>query len=91
VSGEGTGGRISPEDTGQVPAWRVQAGDRLLIGGLPAEVTDVRAGFWWFPSGHRDYGVAIGWKAGSSSGLLFRKAGDILPRVTTTTPEEGTP
>jgi hypothetical protein len=41
-----------------------------------AEVTDVRHGRS-FPEG-RGHGVAIGWRSGSSSGLLFRKASDIL-------------
>ncbi len=78
--------RISGPSAGteQAAAGDVRAGDRLLLdGGQAAEVTDIRYGSWWFPppDGHSP-GVAIGWKAGSSSGVLFRKAGDILQRVT---------
>jgi hypothetical protein len=65
-----------------VAARDVQAGDRLLLeDGQAAEVTDIRHGFYWLESGHEP-GIAIGWKAGSSSGVLFRKASDILQRVT---------
>jgi len=68
--------------TEQVPAREVQVGNILLLDdGTLAEVTDIGHGFHWFPDG-RQYGVAIGWKSpGTSSGLLFRKASDILHRV----------
>jgi hypothetical protein len=46
------------------------------------EVTDISAGFYWFPPPDgRSLGLAIGWKAGSTSGLLFRKTSDLLERV----------
>lgn len=60
----------------------VEPGDVLLLdGGLRAEVTDVKLGYYRYPEG-RGHGVAIGWKSGSSSGLLFRHASDMLTRVT---------
>ena len=66
--------------TENVLAEDVEAGDRLLYDGRIAEVTDTRLGFYRFPEG-RLPGVSIGWKAGSSSGLLFRRASDLLQRI----------
>jgi hypothetical protein len=63
-----------------VRAEHVMAGDILLLDdGIHAEVDDVRHGLYWFPDGQA-HGVAIGWQAGRSSGLLFRKASDVLAR-----------
>ena len=67
--------------TENVLAEDVEAGDRLLYDGHVAEVTDTRLGFYRFPEG-RLPGVSIGWKAGSSSGLLFRRASEMLQRIT---------
>jgi hypothetical protein len=65
-----------------VPAEQVGEGDVLLLDGeMRAEVTDIRYGYYWFPAG-RQQGVSIGWKSGTSSGLLFRKASDSLHRIT---------
>jgi len=64
-----------------VAAGEIEPGDILLLdSGIQAEVTDVRDGFYRFPSG-REMGVAIGWKLGTSSGLLFRRASDMLQRL----------
>jgi len=81
------GGWISgpslPQGTEPVPAGEVEPGDVLLLDdGTRAEVTDTAFGFYHFAAGH-EHGVALGWRSGSSSGLLFRKAGDILLRVAT--------
>ncbi len=79
----GAGGWISGPSASiePVPAEAIEAGDFLLLDdGIQAEVTDVRYGFYWFPGG-REQGVSIGWRAGTSSGMLFRKASDILHRV----------
>jgi hypothetical protein len=87
VSGEEVrqdqGGWISGPSfsTENVLAGDVEPGDRLLYDGHAAEVTDTRLGFYRFPEG-RMPGVSIGWKAGNSSGLLFRKASDMLQRIT---------
>jgi hypothetical protein len=59
----------------------VEAGDVLLLDDYTcAEVTDNSQCFYWFPDGHGP-GVAIGWRSGNSSGLLFRKASDTLHRL----------
>jgi hypothetical protein len=52
----------------------------LVDDGTRAEVTDIRYGFYRFPAG-RGQGVAIGWRSGASSRLLFRKGSDILDRL----------
>ncbi len=52
----------------------------LLDDGTRAEVTDLGEGYYHFPGG-RQLGVALGWRAGTSSGMLFRKASDILLRL----------
>jgi hypothetical protein len=78
------GGWISgpSADTEPVPAGQIEAGDYLLLDDRTrAEVTDIRDGFYRFAAG-RELGVAIGWKSGTSSGMLFRRAGDILHRLT---------
>jgi hypothetical protein len=60
----------------------VETGDRLVYDNRVIEVTDFAAGYYWFPppDGHSP-GVAIGWKAGNSSGLLFRHGSDLMERV----------
>lgn len=70
------GGWISspslPCATEPVAAELVEPGDVLALDdGTRAQVTDVRFGFYYVPEG-RGQGVAIGWKAGTSSGLLLR-------------------
>ena len=52
----------------------------MLDDGTRAEVTDVRHGEFHLDSGHGQ-GVAIGWKSGRSSGLQFRRAGDLVQRI----------
>jgi hypothetical protein len=89
VSGEevrqGQGAWISgPSITSEsVMAQDIEPGDRLVYDNRVIEVTDFAAGYYWFPppDGHSP-GVAIGWKAGNSSGLLFRHGSDLLERVT---------
>ena len=80
------GGWISgpSADAEPIAAEDIRAGDRLLLDdGKPAEVTDVRHSIYQFPPPDgQSPGVAIGWKSGTSSGLLFRKASDLLHRVT---------
>ena len=68
--------------TEQILAENVETGDRLVYDNRVIEVTDFAAGYYWFPppDGHSP-GVAIGWKAGNSSGLLFRKSSDLMERV----------
>ena len=59
----------------------VQVGDVLLLDdGTHAKVTDLCHGWYWFPEG-RGQGIAIGWRSGRSSGLLFRRASDSLSRL----------
>ena len=58
-------------------AGQVRPGDRIVMDGLPADVTDVRHGEWWMDEG-RAPGVAIGWEAGSSRGVMFRRADDTV-------------
>jgi hypothetical protein len=79
------GGWISgpslPPGTEPVPAGEVEPGDVLLLDdGTRAVITDLGEGYYHLPGG-RALGVALGWRSGTSSGLLFRKAGDILLRV----------
>ncbi len=83
IIGQDQGGWISGPSisTEQVLAQDVEAGDKLLYEGRVVEVTDTRYGFYRFPEG-RLPGTSVGWKAGSSSGLLFRRASDLLERIT---------
>jgi hypothetical protein len=75
-----SGPSITPS-TEPVPAEEVEEGDVLLLDdGTHAEVTDTAFGFYWLADGHEP-GVAIGWRSGSSSGLMFRRAADILLRA----------
>jgi hypothetical protein len=86
VSGElvvqDQGGWISGPSvsTENVLAEDVEVSDRLLYDGRIAEVTDTRLGSYRFPEG-RLPGVSIGWKAGNASGMLFRRASDLVQRV----------
>ena len=79
------GGWISgpslPHGIEPLPADLVEPGDVLALDdGTRAEVTDVGFGFYYLAEG-RGQGVAIGWRAGPSSGLMFRKGSDVLNRV----------
>jgi hypothetical protein len=75
------GGWISGPSAETVAAEHVEVGDVLLLdGGIRAEVTDVQFGFYYFAEG-REMGVAIGWTAGTSSGMLFRRATELLTRA----------
>jgi hypothetical protein len=63
-----------------VPAEHVEPGDRLILdGGIHAEVDTVHFGFYHFAEG-RSQGIAIGYHAGTRSGVLFRKPDDLLSR-----------
>jgi hypothetical protein len=73
-----SGPSISTEN---VLAEDVKTGDRLVYDGRVVEISDVNRGFYYLRDG-REQGLAIGWKAGNSSGLLFRHASDLLQRVT---------
>ena len=78
------GGWISgpSADAEPVLAEDVEPGDKLLYDGRVVEVTDIRLGFYRFAGTEgRLPGTSIGWKAGSSSGLLFRRASDLLQRI----------
>ena len=89
-----TGGEIIRHDAGgwisgpsvsaePVAAQDVGTGDRILLDdGRTAEVTDVSTGDYYFAQG-RGPGVALGWKAGSTtSGMMLRRGSDVLQRVT---------
>jgi len=78
------GGWISgpSADAEPVEAGQVRPGDVLVLDdGTRAEVTDVRHGDYWLNTGCHGRGVAIGWRSGSSSGVLFRQASELLPRL----------
>ena len=81
----------SADEPGAAPvrADCVQVGDVLLVDGTRAGVTDLCHGWYWLPEG-RGQGIAIGWRSGRSSGLLFRKASDILNRLERQLPESDT-
>ena len=65
-----------------VPAEPVRAQDVLLLDdGIRAEVTDIRLGCYWLETGHEP-GIVLGWKSGTSSGLLFRRSSDLVQRIT---------
>jgi hypothetical protein len=65
----------------QILAQDVEIGDRLVYDSRVIEISDINYGLYYFRDG-REQGLAIGWKAGSSSGLLFRHGSDLLQRVT---------
>ncbi len=67
--------------TEPVAAGDVLIGDVLLTGGTVAEVTDVRSGDYWLTTGKHGPGVALGWRSGTSSGVMFRSADDTLERL----------
>jgi hypothetical protein len=75
-----SGASISTEP---VAAGELQPGDALLLDdGTRAEVTDIRTGDFWLNTGRHGPGVALGWRAGSSSGVMFRDGSDVVRRVT---------
>ena len=56
--------------------------DRLVLDdGTEATVTDLRYGEYWLSTG-RGHGIAVSWRAGSSSGVMFRRGDEILRRLT---------
>jgi len=60
----------------------VRASDELVLeDGTVAMVTDVQRGDYWLNEGHHGPGVAVSWRAGSSRGVLFRRADDVLCRA----------
>src|SRR5258708_650227 len=68
----GGGGRESnPPATRNAAAILEPGGILLLEEGTDAEVTDFRVGYYRLLEG-RGPGAAIGWRSGTSSGLLFR-------------------
>jgi len=70
------------DGTEAVPADSVRVGDVLILGdGARAEVTDLRRGDYWLNSGRHGPGVAIGWRSGSASGVMFREASEVLLRL----------
>jgi hypothetical protein len=80
VGGWLSGASISTEP---VAARDIQPGDALLLDdGTRAEVTDIRTGDFWLNTGGHGPGVALGWRAGSSTGVLFRDRSDVVQRVT---------
>src|SRR5260221_11515242 len=69
--------------TEPVAAGDVQPGDRLMLDASTiAEVTDIRQGDYWLPTGDHGPRVALGWQSGTSSGVMFRSASDLLDRIT---------
>jgi hypothetical protein len=87
VSGEEVrqdiGGWISGPSitTEQVQAQDLGTGDRLVYDGRVIEIIDIHHGLYYLRDG-REQGVAIGWKSGTrTSGMLFRRASDVLARV----------
>jgi hypothetical protein len=83
------------ESSEPVTAADVRVGDVILLDdvrdvlddlnehGTPAVVTDLRAGDYWMNDGRHVPGRAIGWRSltGTSSGVMFREAADVLQRV----------
>jgi len=64
-----------------VAAEHIRVGDVLILDdGGRGEVTDVLFGQYWLRSGRGD-GVALGWRSGSSSGVMFRHRSDLLLRL----------
>jgi hypothetical protein len=82
IGGQDQGGWISGPSisTENVLAQDVGIGDRLVYDGRVIEISDIHSGLYYLRDG-REQGLAIGWKAGNSSGLLFRHASDLLQRV----------
>jgi hypothetical protein len=76
ISGPSVGSR-----TETVAAEHVRSGDTLVLDdGSVATVTDIGRGDYWLAGGHGP-GVAIGWRSGSSRGVLFRHRDDLLYRT----------
>jgi hypothetical protein len=72
-----------PEHTEPVTAGDLSAGDVVVFDdGTEAEITDTRTGDYWLNDGTHAPGVALGWKSGTSSGVMFRQADDVLVRLT---------
>jgi hypothetical protein len=68
---------------GRAAAEHLREGDKLLLDdGTVATVMDVQHGEYWLNTGHNGPGVAVGWRSGSSRGVLFRCLDDVLYRVT---------
>ncbi len=67
--------------TEPVAAGDVTEGDVIVLDdGTCAEVTDIRHGDYWLNTGRHGPGVAISWRSGSSSGMMFRLSSDTLLR-----------
>ena len=65
-----------------VAVEHVRAGDVVLLDdGTLAVIDSVRFGSYWLDSGRQEPAVALGWQAGTSSGVMFRRCSDILQRV----------
>jgi hypothetical protein len=69
---------VDPE---QITARQIRAGDILIQDGRQIEITAVpRPGVYWFGAGRRE-GLAIDWRAGTASGILFRRGDETVRRV----------
>ena len=77
IGGSISGASITTE---QILAGDVEIGDRLVYDGRVIEISDIHHGLYYLRDA-REQGLAIGWKAGNSSGLLFRHGSDLLQRV----------
>jgi hypothetical protein len=68
-------------DAEPVAAEDLQTGEVIVLDdGTCAEVTDIQHGDFWLNTGRHGQGVAIGWRSGSSSGMMFRPGSDTLLR-----------
>ena len=62
----------------EVAASEIRVGDVLLLDdGRAVTVTGMKRGALWMRSGRGD-GVALGWKADTASGVLFRELGEAM-------------
>jgi len=76
-----TSGTSADSRTETVVAEHVRSGDTLVLDdGSVATVTDIGLGDYWLVDSHGP-GVAIGWRSGSSRGVLFRHRDDLLYRT----------
>jgi hypothetical protein len=76
------GGWISgpSADVEPVEARDIQAGDMVMLDGLPVKVTAVEYGKYWIGREFTD-GVKIDWEAGNRLGRMSRREADTLDRI----------
>ncbi len=73
--------RSTPGGCTPITAGEVGCGDVLAYDGREVEVTArPRPGSYWFGA-ERAEGVAIDWRGGSASGVMFRRGAETLYRV----------